>query len=155
MRFYAALFGVPFQYVNPMKKLLFLLFLLPALLLAQTPDPGFGKYRNTALSSTEVQIKAGNSSMYGFTFVNAAAATTYVKVYDGLASSVVVGTTPPIAVIAVPPAASGVPYTVVFAPGNVPYRFVNNGLTIAAVTGLADNSTGAPATALYVEVLYK
>src|SRR5215204_4564532 len=108
-----------------MKKLISVLFLLPALVFADTPDPGFGKFRNTALSSTDVQIRAGNASMFGFTLVNASDTTTYLKVYDGLASGVVVGTTVPIAVIAVPPAVDSVPYTVVFAPGNVPYRFVN------------------------------
>lgn len=140
-----------------MKRLLILLLLalLPALAFAQSPDPGFGRYRNTALSSTDIAIKAGSSGVFGFTFTNVNTTTVYVKFYNGNASSVVVGTTVPAAVVAVPAGTALIPITAMLAPGGVPWLYVNTGLVIAAVTGLADNSTAAPATAIYVEVQYK
>lgn len=139
-----------------MKNLFLFLLLFPLAVFAQNqPDPGFAKYRNTALSSTQQQVKGGAANIFGFTLINAGTATAYVKIYDGLAANVTVGTTVPIAVIPVPPASSGVPATIMYAPGTISYRFVNFGLTIAAVTGLADNSTTAPSTAIYMEALYK
>lgn len=138
-----------------MKRILLLLALFPALLFAQQVDPGFAKYRNTALTSTDVQVKAGQSNLFGFTFVNVNTSPVYVKVYDGLAANVTVGSTAPVAVIEVPAGDGTTSGVVILAPGTVSYRFVNSGLTIAAVTGLADNSSAAPATAIYAELLYK
>lgn len=138
-----------------MKRLFLLLAFLPVLLTAQQADPGFAKYRNTALTSTDVQVKAGQSNLFGFTFVNVNTSPVYVKVYDGLAANVTVGTTAPIAVIEVPAGDGTTSGTVILAPGTISFRFVNSGLTIAAVTGLADNSSSAPSTAIYAELLYK
>ena len=139
-----------------MKKLLLLLFLLPAALFAQgQPDPGFGHYRNTAQSSTELAIKSGATAAYAFTLINVNTTPVYVKFYNGTVASVVVGTTVPVAVIAVPAGNGTTPGEAILAPGTVPWLWVNGGMCIAAVTGIADNSTAAPSTAIYVEVQYK
>lgn len=137
-----------------MKK--FLLFLLlSAVGVAQQVDPGFGQYRNTALSSTDVAIKGSACNLYGFTLINVNVVPVYVKFYNGTAASVTVGTTVPVAIIEVPAGDGTTPGCVVLAPGSVSYRFVSTGLVVAAVTGLADNSTAAPSTAIYAEALYK
>lgn len=140
-----------------MKNLLLFLLAMVAVATAaaQQVDPGFGKYRNTALTSTDVQVKAGQSNLYGFTFVNVNTSPVYVKIYDGTAASVTVGTTAPTAVVEVPAGDGTTPGTVILSPGSISFRFVNSGLTVAAVTGLADNSTAAPATPIYAEILYK
>lgn len=141
-----------------MKKLL--LFLLGFALLAgsataQQVDPGFAHYRNTALTSTAIAIKAGSTNLYGFNLVNVNTVPVYVKFYNGTTGTVTVGTTAPVAIIEVPAGNGTTPGCSVLAPGTISYLFVNSGLVIASVTGLADNSTAAPSTAIYCEALYK
>lgn len=136
-------------------KTLLLFLLLVATAFAQQTDPGFGRYRNTALSSTDLAVKVGASNLFGFNLVNVNTVPVYVKFYNGTTASVVVGTTAPVAVIEVPAGDGTTPGCVVLAPGSISYLFVNIGLVVAAVTGLADNSTAAPALAIYCEALYK
>lgn len=140
-----------------MKKLLALLLLLffPLLALAQQPDPGFGRFRNVAVTSTPVAIKASNSNVFGYTFINPNTTAIYVKFYNATTVNTVVGTTAPQCVIMVPPGDGTTPGIVYLAADSVSYQFFNAAVSIAVVTGRADNSTSAPGTAIYIEVLYK
>lgn len=138
-----------------MKKILILFVFAVSCAFAQQSDPGFAHYRNTALSSTDVAIKASTANLYGFTLTNVNTTAVYVKFYNGTTATVVVGTTAPAAVVMVPAGDGTTPGEVLLAPGSVPWLFVNFGLTVAAVTGLADNSTAAPSTAIYIEAQYK
>ncbi len=140
-----------------MKKLLSLLgFLLLAVsAVAQQVDPGFGQYRNTALTATKAVIKASSCNLYGFNLVNSNTVPIYVKFYNGTSASVTVGTTVPTAVIEIPAGDGTTPGCVVLAPGSISYRFVSMGLVVAAVTGLADASIETPTTPVYCEALYK
>ena len=140
-----------------MKKILFLLGLVfvVGFASAQQTDPGFGQYRNTALSSTDVAIKTSTANLYGFTIINANTVPVYVKFYNATVANVTVGTTTPLAVVEVPAGDGTTSGSVVLSPGSISYRFFNTALTVAAVTGIADNSTTAPSTAVYIEALYK
>ena len=113
------------------------------------------RYRNTALSSTKQEIKATAGDIYGWNFINPNTVDTYIKIYDAPAASVTVGTTTPILTMCIPAAVSstvaGVFYQDV---GAVPQEICTSGITIAAVTGLADNSTTAPTTPIHCSVRY-
>lgn len=136
-----------------MKKLLFL-FLIPFLAFGQT-DPGFGKFRNVAVSSTDVSIKPSQCAVYGYTFINYNTTAVYVKFYNGTTANVVVGTTTPQCMIMVPPGDGTTPGIVYLAADTVSYQYFQLACSIAVVTGSADNSTAAPGTPIYIEVLYK
>lgn len=134
-------------------KLLSLLLVL--LLPAFAQDPGFGRFRNTALTSTPVAIKTFQASVYGYTLINPNTTPVYVKFYNATVANTTVGTTVPQAVIMVPPGDATTPGIVYLAAGSVSYQFFQLACTVAVVTGRADNSTAAPGTAIYAEALYK
>jgi hypothetical protein len=138
-----------------MKKILLLFLLTVACAFGQQVDPGFGHYRNTALSSTDVAVKTSTANLFGFTITNVNTTPVYVKFYNGTTATVTVGTTVPVAVVMVPAGDGTTPGSVMLAPGSVSWLFANTGLVVAAVTGIADNSTAAPSTAIYIEVQYK
>ena len=111
------------------------------------------RYRNTALSSTDVQAVVcgtGGFNIRGFNIINPNSSDVYVKFYDALAANVTVGTTTPILTLLVPANGS------VFEPfeSQKVVAFFNTAITLAAVTGLADSSTTAPSTAIHVSIQY-
>jgi hypothetical protein len=89
------------------------------------------------LDEADQAIKASAGKLYGYYIFNGAGTVRYFKLYDALAADVAVGTTTPVLTIPVP---AGAAAHVEFAMG---IAFVN-GITAACVTGVADNSTGAP-----------
>lgn len=111
------------------------------------------RYRNTALSSTDVQAVACGTAglnIRGFNIINPNTTDVYVKFYDALATNVTVGTTTPILTLFVPANGS------VFEPfeNNKVVAFFNTAITLACVTGLADSSTTAPTTAIHISFQY-
>ena len=110
--------------------------------------------RNPTLTNTAVQVKASDGLVLGWNFINTNSVTVYVKFYD-LATNVTVGTSPVALTQAVPGGSasnSGINFLEV---GLVPQEVFSEGISIACVTGLADNSTTAPITPIYAEVRYK
>lgn len=110
-------------------------------------------YRNTALSSTDVQVQiasTGGVPVRGFNFINPNSTEVYVKFYDALATNVTVGTTTPVLTLMVPSNGS------VFEAydRNKIVAFFSTAITIACVTGLADNDTTAPSTAIHASIQY-
>lgn len=115
-------------------------------------------YKNLALSSTGVLIKAGGSAgegggnapakyVHSVILTNTNASLVYVKWYDK-ATAPTVGTDVPVAVW-------GLQSNQTFALElNDPMPFYN-GIGIGCVTGSADNNTTAPATAIVVDIHYK
>lgn len=99
---------------------------------------GYATFSTADLDEAKQSIKDGAGLIFGWHFGNAAASIRYVKVYDATVSGTTVGTTVPKLRIQLP-ASGGA--TVYFEAG---IRF-DTGMTIACVTGAADNSTGAPA----------
>jgi hypothetical protein len=72
-----------------------------------------------------------------------------------LATNVIVGISPVLLTQAVPGGSasnSGINFLEV---GLAPQEVFSEGISIACVTGLADNSTTAPITPIYAEVRYK
>ena len=108
-------------------------------------NPSTAPYRNTALSSTPVVAKASAGTVYAWNITNPNSVPVYLKVYDSPAPTV--GTTTPTLVYSIP--ANG---GLILPRTGFPHVVCQNAVTLAAVTGLADNSTAAPATGLFVQV---
>ena len=104
-------------------------------------------YRNTALSNVKQSISVLPGYIYGWHIINPNATPVYIKFCQGDFATVVVGTTPPIFTLFVPG------NSVADLPPNVRALFrLANAMTIACVTGLADNNTTAPATAVMAQI---
>lgn len=112
---------------------------------------GASIYRNIDLDEAKVAISATPAQIYGWYLFNAAASPNvrYFKFYNATSANTTVGTTAPFMTVPVP---SGAGANVSFAEG---IQFTN-AITAACVTGVADNSTGAPGTNdCIVDILYK
>lgn len=112
---------------------------------------GYSLFRSIDLDESEEEVKGTAGQLYGCNVTNDTAATKeYLKIYDGTAAGVTVGTTTP--VITVPLAAAAAQVRIDF-PMGIPFT---TGITMAATTGIADNDTGAPAAnAVIVNCWYK
>lgn len=111
-------------------------------------------FRDTALTSTDVAVKASAGDVYGWNFINPNTVDVYVKFYDATTSSVTVGTTTPVLTILVPAASSGSNGMFFQDVQSGPQFRFSTAITIACVTGIADSSTGAPGTAIHASVRY-
>lgn len=111
---------------------------------------GLSVFRSIDLDETEEEVKATAGMLYGCTIINDTAATKeYVKIYNGTAASVTVGTTTPVMTIPT----NGVSNITLNFPLGVAF---STGIVVAATTGIADNDTGAPAAnAVIVNCTYK
>lgn len=116
-------------------------------------ESGYLTYRNTALSNTPATVKGTAGGVFGWNFINHNTTPIYVKFYDTL--SVVLGSTTPIDSLLVPPGDGVTPGMYVLEPSLIPYETFATAISIACVTGLADNSTAAPSTPIYAKVRYK
>lgn len=116
-------------------------------LITNTTPPVTTAFRNTGLTSTAVAVKASAGAVWGWNFINVNTVPVYVKFYDALVGGTTVGTTTPLKVIAVP--ANGAFY---LGRGLVNHGSYATGITIAALTGLADSSTAAPTVAIHAEI---
>ena len=117
---------------------------------AVTGETGFIDYRNTVLTNTASQIKATAGQTRGWNFINSNTVPVYVKFYNALAASVVVGTNAVVRTLAIPSGGAFFLETQSVAQNN----FLT-AISIACVTGLADNSTTAPTILIHAEVRYK
>jgi hypothetical protein len=108
-------------------------------------------YRNTALSSTPVDIataRTGGLNISGFNIINQNSVDVYIKLYDSLATNVTVGTTTPIETLMVPANGSIAEF---HSEDSVVATF-QVAASIACVTGLADSSITAPTSPIYVSI---
>jgi hypothetical protein len=111
----------------------------------------FETYRNTAQDETPSVVAAKSGTIDGWTLLNPNEATVYLKLYN--TETPTVGTTAPFAVLPIPPG-DGTNPGIYLKDDNEPFRAFSK-LAIAAVTGLADNSTAAPTTPIYVEIIWE
>ena len=122
--------------------------------LTATTTGGLSIFRSLDLDESEEEVKGSAGTIYWINVNNIATTIRYLKIYDGTAASVVVGTTTPVLTIALPSrgTANGFPQTM-----SIPHGLAfANGITVAATTGVLDNSVGAPATnAIIVNIGYK
>jgi hypothetical protein len=117
-------------------------------------ESGYLTYRNTALTNAAVQVKASGGSVMGWNFININSVTVYVKFYN-LATGVTVGTSPVLITQAVPGGSTSNPGINFLEASLIPQEVFSTGISIACVTGLADNSTTAPTTPIHASVRYK
>ncbi len=141
-----------------MKKLLLLLVFFPLAVFAQQQtnvalQPVFygGSliFRSIDLDESEEEITDSQTNIYGWFLFNASAGVRYFKFYNATAANTIVGTTTPVITIGIP---AGAGANVSF-PEGIQFR---TALTAACVTGVADNSTGAPgANDCIANIFYK
>ena len=109
---------------------------------------GLSVFRSIDVDETEEAVKASAGQVYGWFLSNRAAGERVVKFYNDTVANVVVGTTTPVLTI---PLLQGQASNVWFGQG-IPF---STAITIAAVTGIADSSTGAPgANEIVANVFY-
>lgn len=108
----------------------------------------YTNYPNAALSTTGQVISTTACSVFQWNLINTNSVPVYVKLYDK-ATAATSGDTP-IAVLEVPAT-----YTVFNGNTAAPNYQFKNGLSVRCCTGLPDNDTNAPVTALYISILYK
>lgn len=109
---------------------------------ASKPSAGTSLFRSLDLDESEEEVKASAGYVYGIQWTNTATATRWLKLYNGTAASVSVGTTTPVYTLGLPGNASDdVTGVVTF---DVPMYF-STAICAAATTGVADSDTGAPA----------
>ena len=118
-------------------------------------ESGFLTVRTQALTSTAQTIKTSNGSVMGWNFINVNSSAVYVKFYNALIANVTVGTTTPVLTVAVPAGSATNPGINMVTPDLVPFEVFSTAISFACVTGLADNSNTAPATAIHASVRYK
>ena len=128
---------------------------LPVDLGVTVADTGVLAYRNTALSATKSQVKGSAGAILSLYISNPNLVPVWVKFYNAPAASVTVGTTTPVRARVVPPGDGSTPGFLEVTADAQLWAYFSAGITLAAVTALADASTAAPASALYAEVAYK
>lgn len=107
---------------------------------------GANTYRDTAATSTAVNISAKKSEVRGFNCINGNDEAVYLKLYDAAAPTV--GTTVPAHTFYIPVGAA-------FALSDVatPFRF-STALSFAVTKLIADSDTTAPDGTVYLEVYW-
>lgn len=110
-----------------------------------TPEPhsagGLSIFRSIDLDEGTLEVvKASPGCVYGMWVSNLATATRFIKFYD--ATSGTAGTGTPVITLAVPGNATD-DVSGNFGPGGMGVTFAT-GICVGAVTGVADNDTGAP-----------
>jgi hypothetical protein len=91
----------------------------------------------------------------GWNFINVNTVPVYVKFYNIAAASVTVGSSAVVLTIMVPAGDGVTPGMFFMEPGLIPVEVFSTAISIACVTGLADNSNAAPSTAIHASVRYK
>ena len=120
-----------------------------------TAESGFLTVRTQTLTSMAQTIKTSNGSVMGWNFINVNTSAVYVKFYNALIADVAVGNTTPVLTVAVPAGSATNPGINMVTPDLVPFEVFSSAISFACVTGLADNSNTAPATAIHASVRYK
>lgn len=113
-----------------------------------TTSGGLSAYRNLDMGSTGVAVKTSAGQLYGYyLYNNSSSATRFVKIYDK--ASAASSSDTPVMTLPIP---AGSAANVSFGAG---IAFAS-GISVRAVTGVADNDTGAPSTNdVVVNLLYK
>lgn len=110
-------------------------------------------FRSLDLDETPEEIKASSGQIVGWYIFNNATSVRFVKIYNSNLSGTTVGTSTPQMTMPIPAQTSG--GVAANALGDRGINFTS-GITIAATTGAADNSTAAPGTGdVIVNIFYK
>lgn len=106
---------------------------------------GHTPFRSLDVDETKSQCKATAGKLFWVHAMNMTASVVYLKIYDNTSAGTTVGTTTPVFTFPLPTLATtnGAGFNINFGPSGITF---GTGITFVAVTGLADASTGAPAT---------
>lgn len=107
-----------------------------------TPIP----FRNTAVASTAIAVKATAGKLFGVNLVNSNATAIYVKLYDKAAAGVAPASDKPTYTFLVPGASEWVLRGL-----DEPFDF-QTAISVRSVTGVADTDTTAPAVSPIIEL---
>lgn len=111
---------------------------------AQVPDKGLSFFKSIDLDETEEAVKATAGSIFGWFFFNAHATDIrYIKIYNATTANVTVGTTTPVLTIPLP-AKGGANVFIAPTPYFTNGIYFDTAITVACVTGVADNNSSAP-----------
>jgi hypothetical protein len=104
---------------------------------------GHTPYKNLDVDESEDDIKASAGKLFWIHVMNLSNAVRYLKIYNNVAATVVVGTTVPDLTFPIPTMAdtNGAGFCLHFGDHGMGFT---TGICIAATTGLADNNSGAP-----------
>lgn len=106
----------------------------------------------SAASTNLTQVKGGSGRIVGLFASNINAAARYLKFYDALSASVIVGTTVPTLTLMIPGGSTAGSGFFLNLPCDLDF---STGISFALTTGVADNDTGAVgASDIVVTVLY-
>ena len=115
---------------------------------------GLSSFRSLDLDETEEEVKATAGTIYAIHAFNLGTTPRYLKIYNGTAAGVTVGSTTPLLTFPIPSPgdANGAGFVL-----NIPQGIAcSTGITVAATTGLGDADTGAPgAGEVILNLLYK
>ena len=115
---------------------------------------GCSIFRSLDLDESQEEVKGSAGTLYGGIAINLASAVRYLKFYNAPTASVTVGTTTPVITIPIPAESSNLGGGFVLP---IPAQGVafSAGITVAAVTGVADNdTTGAGTNEVVVNLWY-
>jgi hypothetical protein len=106
-------------------------------------------FRSAVVLAAPIAVKTSVGRIHGVNIHNPNATAVYLKIFAATVASTTVGTTAVAKTFAIPATGNLLIPAQLIALANL-----STAITIAAVTGLADNSTAAPASALTVEIDY-
>lgn len=124
---------------------------------AAAVDKGLTWLRNTGISATAVQVKAGAGNLYGWNLINSNTNPAYLKFYDK-DSSPTVGVDRPTNAVVVLAGSTTVPAITFSAPTVTPFRYFSSGIWVTVntgVNGIFDTTATGPSVNLYAEIAYK
>lgn len=110
--------------------------------------PALQNFRTITANATGEVVKASKGDVYRVNVVSAAASITYVKLYNKATAATASDT--PVQVLAISAAAIGATITHSFV---IP-DYYSTGISVRAVTGVADNDNTSPGTAPIIEIRY-
>ena len=109
--------------------------------IAPQTSVGLAVSKNLDIDETEDAVKTAAGQLYGYYLFNRSTSEVrYFKFYDGLVADVVVGTTAPVMVLAVPANSAANVFT------DIGLHAFTTAITVACTTGVLDDDTGAPGT---------
>lgn len=109
----------------------------------------YDTFRSIDLDESEEAVTANAGRVHGWFITNLSSSTVYVKFYNATVANTTVGTTTPVMTI---PLEADQAANVEWQGGIV----FDTAITVAAVTGVADSSTGAPGTnEVIANIFYK
>jgi len=108
-------------------------------------------YRDTAVTNTAAAVTNRETELMGWNIINPNSTDVYVKFVDASSGTITVGTTAVVRTLLVPANTTIYQNSVT----GSPQLYFTTGMSVYAVTALADSNTTAPSTAVHLCIMYK